>query len=114
MKKYNSFHLVELSPWPILTSFSFLRFALSVIVMVRLFICVPFLLSLFILLFSSFLWGRDVHREGCYEGFHNVEVLDGFKLGIVLFILSECFFFLGIFWSYLHLAQSPSIDIGGI
>ena len=68
MKKFNPFHLVELSPWPILTSFSFLSFALGVIIIVRSFDCVPFLFSLLLLLFSSFLWGRDVHREGCYEG----------------------------------------------
>lgn len=97
MKKYNPFHLVELSPWPILTSFSFLSFALGVIIMVRSFYCTPFLVSLLFLIFSSFLWGRDVHREGCYEGCHNLEVTDGFKVGIILFILSECFFFLGMF-----------------
>lgn len=38
-----------------------------------------------------------MHREGCYEGSHNPEVVTGFKVGIILFILSECFFFLGIF-----------------
>ena len=65
--------------------------------MVRSFNCSYFLFSLLLLLFSSFLWGRDVHREGCYEGNHNFEVTTGFKLGIVLFILSECFFFLGMF-----------------
>ena len=65
-----------------------------------------------VLLFSSFLWGQDVHREGCYEGSHNVEVLEGFKVGMIIFILSECFFFLGMFWSYLHLAESLSFYIG--
>jgi len=97
MKKFNPYHLVSLSPWPLLTSFSFLRFALGVIIMVRSFYCAPFLFSLFLLLFSSFLWGRDVHREGCYEGEHNLEVTIGFKLGIIFFIFSECFFFLGMF-----------------
>ena len=114
MKKFNPFHLVELRPWPILTSFSFLSFALGVIIMVRLFHCTPFLISLIFFLFSSFLWGRDVHREGCYEGWHNLEVTVGFKLGILFFIFSECFFFLGIFWAYLHLAESPRIDLGSV
>lgn len=97
MKKFNPFHLVDLRPWPILTSFSFLRFALGVIIIVRCFDVYPFLISLVVLLYSSFLWGRDVHREGCYEGDHNLEVTIGFKVGIILFILSECFFFLGMF-----------------
>jgi hypothetical protein len=55
MKKFNPFHLVEPSPWPVLTSFSFLSFALGVVVMVRSLYCIPFLLSLFFLLVSSFL-----------------------------------------------------------
>nr|YP_010510811.1 cytochrome c oxidase subunit III [Chortoglyphus arcuatus]UBQ34119.1 cytochrome c oxidase subunit III [Chortoglyphus arcuatus] len=114
MKKFNSFHLVDLSPWPIFTSFSFLSFALGVIIMVRSFNCYPFLFSLFLLLFSSFLWGRDVHREGCYEGSHNFEVTVGFKLGMIFFIISECFFFLGMFWAYLHLAEIPDVSIGGV
>jgi len=114
MKKYNSFHLVELSPWPILTSFSFFSFALGVVIMVRHFYVFSFLLSLLLLLISSFLWGRDVHREGCYEGSHNFEVIVGFKVGIILFILSECFFFLGMFWGYLDLAEAPSVEFGGV
>lgn len=112
MKKYNPFHLLDPSPWPILTSFSFLRFALSVIIMVRMFYVAPFIVSILFLLYSSFLWGRDIHREGCYYGEHNYEVTYGFKVGMIFFIISECFFFLSMFWSYAHLAESPSVFIG--
>lgn len=112
MKKFNIFHLVTPSPWPFLTSLCFLSFALGIISIVRVFSHTPFLISLLLLLFSSYLWGQDIHREACYEGAHNSEVIEGFKVGIIFFILSECFFFLGIFWSYLHLAESPAIEIG--
>nr|YP_009306843.1 cytochrome c oxidase subunit III [Histiostoma blomquisti]AOR08475.1 cytochrome c oxidase subunit III [Histiostoma blomquisti] len=114
MKKFSPFHLVNLSPWPFFTSLSFLSFAMGTIIMVRLFYCVPFIISLLFLLVSSFIWGRDIHREGCYEGSHNVEVLDGFKIGMIFFILSECFFFLGMFWCYIHLAESPDFSVGGV
>nr|YP_009504246.1 cytochrome c oxidase subunit III [Histiostoma feroniarum]AWX53522.1 cytochrome oxidase subunit 3 [Histiostoma feroniarum] len=114
MKKFNPFHLVEVSPWPFFTSLSILSFALGVIIMVRMFICIFFFISLIFLLFSSFIWGRDIHREGCYLGSHNIEALDGFKLGMVFFILSECFFFLGMFWGYFHLAEIPSFALGGV
>lgn len=33
---------------------------------------------------------------------------------MILFILSECFFFLGMFWAYLHLAEAPAIELGGV
>nr|AMB18831.1 cytochrome c oxidase subunit III [Myocoptes musculinus] len=112
MKKFNPFHLVELSPWPFLSSVNALSFGLSVIIMVTVYNCKLFLMSLILFLFVSFLWGRDIHREGCYEGEHNEEVMAGFKLGMIFFILSECFFFLGMFWAYLHLAQTPPMDLG--
>nr|YP_010354352.1 cytochrome c oxidase subunit III [Lepidoglyphus destructor]UOG85320.1 cytochrome c oxidase subunit III [Lepidoglyphus destructor] len=114
MKKYNPFHLVELSPWPLITSLSVMSFGLSVIIMVRCFNVLPFLFSLLFILISSYFWGRDVHREGCYEGAHNSEVFGGFKLGMIFFILSECFFFLGMFWGYLHLAEAPAVELGGL
>lgn len=114
MHKFRPFHLVNPRPWPILTSIGFLRFGLGVVVIVRIISCLPFLASLILLLVSSYLWGRDIHRERCYEGRHNNETLEGFKIGIVIFILSECFFFLGIFWGYLHLAEAPALEIGGV
>lgn len=97
MKKFNPFHLVDLSPWPILGSIRFLSFFLRVIIIVRTGICVFFLLSFFVLLFLRFLWGKDIHSESCYMGYHNNEAVDGFKIGIIVFILSECFFFFRIF-----------------
>jgi len=114
MKKYNIFHLVNVRPWPFSTSICFLSFALGVIIIARDFFCTPFLISLILLLYSSYIWGQDIHREACYEGTHNTEVLEGFKLGIIFFIFSECFFFLGIFWTYLHLAESPAVELGGL
>ena len=34
-------------------------------------------------------------------------------LGIVLFIVSEVFAFLSIFWAFFHSSLSPAIEIGG-
>lgn len=65
--------------------------------MVRTYSVTPFFVSLFLFLYSSYLWGLDIHREGCYSGAHNPEVVAGFKVGMVFFIISECFFFLGVF-----------------
>ena len=114
MKKFSPFHLVSLRPWPFFTSLVFLGFGLGVVIIVRSQYCVPFLFSILLFFVSSFLWGRDISRESTYEGAHNSESTRGFKVGIILFILSECFFFLGIFWAYLHLAESPAVEIGAI
>lgn len=106
------FHLVNNRPWPLIGSLSAFSFGLGVIIIVRLYNNFPFLLSLIIFFWVSFLWGQDIYRESCFEGEHNIEVVNGFKVGILIFILSECFFFLGMFWAFLHLAQVPSIEIG--
>lgn len=97
MIKFNPFHLVSPSPWPIFTSLSFLRFALGLIIIVRSYSCFPFIASILLLLCSSFIWSKDIHREGCYEGSHNKEVFTGFKIGMIFFIISELFFFGGMF-----------------
>lgn len=114
MKKYNPYHLVDLSPWPFLGSLSIFRFFLRVIIMVRYYSCLFFFISLLTIFVLSYLWGKDIHREACYMGYHNQEAVVGFKFGMIIFILSECFFFFRIFWSYLHLAQSPALDLGGV
>lgn len=38
--------------------------------------------------------------------------MTGLKLGIILFITSEVFFFLSFFWAYFHTRLSPDIFIG--
>lgn len=62
----------------------------------------------------SALWWRDIIREGSFENRHTREVLKGLKLGIILFITSEIFFFLRFFWAFFHSSLSPDIFIGQI
>lgn len=112
MKKFRPFHLVAPSPWPFFTSLAFLRFGLGVVVIVRSQNYYIFLISLLLLVSSSFLWGRDISRERKLEGAHREETMKGLKIGIIIFILSECFFFFGIFWAYLHLAEAPALELG--
>lgn len=114
MKKFNQFHLVEPRPWPLTTSLCFFNIIISIIIIFSKINRIYFLISTILLIYSAYLWRQDIHRERCLEGSHQDIVVKGFKFGIVIFILSECFFFFAIFWSYLHLAQTPAIEIGGI
>jgi len=59
-----------------------------------------------------FLWFRDVIAESTYLGHHTLAVQNGINMGIALFIVSEVFFFLAIFWAYFHSALSPDVAIG--
>jgi cytochrome c oxidase subunit 3 len=68
--------------------------------------------NLLLLILIAYFWWRDVIRESTFENSHTKEVLIGLKLGIILFITSEVFFFLSFFWVYFHTSLSPDIFIG--
>jgi len=68
--------------------------------------------GLALLLLSCGGWWASVIREATYGGFHTLRVQSGLRAGILLFIVSEIFFFLGFFWAYLHCSLSPNIELG--
>lgn len=112
-KVKHPFHLVEPSLLPIFTSF-FLAFNLGYIVcsshfMTRdPFIVVFFLICLVATLLS---WLQNVSLEEVL-GFHTLEVQAGFRLGILLFILSEAMLFVAFFWAFFHFSLSPAVSVG--
>ena len=57
-------------------------------------------------------WFLDIILERRLQGTHTNKVLEGIKLGIILFIVSEILFFVRFFWGYLHIFLSPNIDFG--
>jgi cytochrome c oxidase subunit 3 len=73
---------------------------------------VVFFLGLALVNYSFILWFRDVIAEGTYKGNHTLAVQKGIAIGIALFIISEVFFFLAIFWAYFHSALSPDVEVG--
>ena len=108
------YHLVEPSPWPLLTSFALLTLTVSAAMYFNGFALRGYMLTIgFILTVSSMiLWFRDVSCEGSYLGHHTFAVQQGLNLGVVLFIVSEIFFFISIFWAYFHSALAPTIEMG--
>src|SRR3978361_120104 len=47
-----------------------------------------------------------------YMGNHTSQVQKGLTLGVALFIVSEIFAFLSIFWAFFHSSLAPTIEIG--
>lgn len=116
MTQKHPFHLVDPSPWPLVTSTSAFvlttgavryRHGFSGGGAFRTFGVV----SLFA---SRFIWWRDVIREGTLEGQHTVIVQLGLRFGRVLFIISEVRFFLAFFWAFFWAAVAPTPDIGAV
>ena len=108
------FHLVYPSPWPILTSVSLWNTTTSVVLTMHGHnqIVVFFFISILNIVLSMSFWIRDIISEGTYMGNHTLAVQRGLNMGVGLFIISEAFFFLAIFWTFFHSALSPSIEIG--
>ena len=72
-----------------------------------------FIFNLFVVLFISFAWGKDISIEGL-SGYHNFFVIDGFKFGMILFIFREFIFFFRIFWTFFDAALVPAHELGEI
>lgn len=108
------FHLVFPSPWPINNSIGLLAVTSSFVLWAHSFEAAIYFvyLSIFLLVFSMNLWFRDIISESTYLGNHTLAVQRGINMGFALFIISELFFFLSIFWSYFHSALSPTIELG--
>jgi len=112
LNKFNPFHLVEISPWPLLASNGILALVRAGLVLINKKISLVLLVSLMVILTLAFVWWRDIHRESSSQGNHSDLVINGLKTGIVLFISSEVFFFISFFWAFFHSRISPTVELG--
>jgi len=111
-KKFHLFHIVETRPWPLLSSIGVWILTISIVIWIQFQNTYIIFLIIILLIFLSFSWWKDVIRESLNQGFHYMDVIDGLKIGIILFITSEIFFFVSFFWGYFHRRIRPNIDIG--
>nr|YP_010036041.1 cytochrome c oxidase subunit III [Hyalomma asiaticum]QQQ89472.1 cytochrome c oxidase subunit 3 [Hyalomma asiaticum] len=111
---YHPFHLVEKSPWPLVSAISALSLTLGFVSYFHNLNSYLILMAICMIILSSFQWWRDVSREASFQGFHTIYVLKGLKMGMILFILSEVFFFISFFWAFFHSSLSPNIEIGSM
>uniref|UniRef100_UPI0030FE6600 cytochrome c oxidase subunit 3 n=1 Tax=Amblyomma calabyi TaxID=3065602 RepID=UPI0030FE6600 len=109
---FHPFHLVEKSPWPITSSISAFSLTIGFVFYFNYFNNTLIMISLLILVLSAFQWFRDISREASFQGNHTFFVVNGLKMGMLLFILSEVFFFISFFWAFFHSSLSPTVEIG--
>lgn len=114
MRQQHYFHLVNPSPWPILTGFSLLQVTTGAVMYLHFYKNGYSLLlwGLVCLLLCMYQWWGDVIIEGTFQGCHTRIVQQGLRFGIVLFILSEVMFFLSFFWAFFHSSLAPDVSIG--
>nr|YP_009470614.1 cytochrome c oxidase subunit III [Mycopsylla fici]AVF97044.1 cytochrome c oxidase subunit III [Mycopsylla fici] len=112
MMKNHQFHLVDPSPWPIITSLILMNYTSTMIMMMNTKKSFLFYLTFLIMIWTTFLWWRDIQRESTFQGFHTSYVMKSMKYGMILFIFSEFFFFFSFFWSFFHHSLVPNQEIG--
>ena len=114
-RENHPFHLVDPSPYPILTSTALLGVVLSV----ALRFSQDYVVSrfLFVLSFYAFLrfftgWFKSIIAESQLH--HTYKVQLGLAYGMQLFIVSEVMFFFSFFWAFFYASISPAIQLGGV
>nr|YP_010834287.1 cytochrome c oxidase subunit III [Melecta chinensis]WFP44655.1 cytochrome c oxidase subunit 3 [Melecta chinensis] len=115
MNNYNHpYHLVTNSPWPLFLSISIFNILMNICMWFNLEeFKIKILMINFLIFFLCFnLWIRDVIRESFFQGMHTLMISKFLKFSMILFILSELFFFISFFWTYFHMFIAPDPEIG--
>jgi cytochrome c oxidase subunit 3 len=115
--KHHDYHLVNPSPWPAVGATAAFASAVGLIIWMRslgggvgLFGVkgpVVFAIGALGILFTMFMWWRDVIKEA-HSGDHTPVVQLHLRYGMILFIASEVMFFVAWFWAYFDAALFPS------
>lgn len=110
------FHLVDPSPWPFLSSCAVFTTTVGAVMYMHMYMYGGWVLTLGFLgiLYSMFVWWRDVIREATYQGHHTLAVQTSMRYGMLLFIVSEVMFFLAFFWAFFNASLAPSIELGSV
>nr|YP_010714330.1 cytochrome c oxidase subunit III [Amata multigutta]WDD57558.1 cytochrome c oxidase subunit 3 [Amata multigutta] len=112
MTHNHPFHLVDFSPWPLTGAIGVMTLVTGMIKWFHNFNLSLLILGYFIIIMTMYQWWRDICREGTLQGKHTMLVTKGLRWGMILFIVSEVFFFLSFFWAFFHSSLAPNIEIG--
>jgi len=108
--KFHKLHIVSSRPWPLVSSIS--SFSLTISTRLAFYHKTPSIAVLAItsLIFSASQWWRDVNRESSIQGEHSIKVVNGLKIGFILFIISEIIFFISFFFSLFNARQISALS----
>nr|YP_009406958.1 cytochrome c oxidase subunit 3 [Typhlatya mitchelli]ASA39481.1 cytochrome c oxidase subunit 3 [Typhlatya mitchelli] len=110
--KHHTYHLVDMSPWPLTGSISAMMITTGLVKWFHQYDINLLALGLLTTVLTMIQWWRDITREGTYQGLHTKRVVSGLQWGMILFITSEVLFFVSFFWAFFHSSLSPTIEVG--
>jgi len=112
VKQEHSFHLVDPSPLPILSSFAIMLLLVGAVMQFGDVFGGAFTMyfGLTGMIICAYKWWASVVRESAVDKAHTLAVQDGLRLGVLVFILSEAAFFFAFFYGYFTNALIP-VDV---
>nr|WPV76854.1 cytochrome c oxidase subunit III [Phlebotomus chinensis] len=108
----HSYHLVDFSPWPLTGTLGAMTLVSGLVMWFHQYNMLLLTMGMIITLLTMYQWWRDISREGTFQGLHSIPVTMGLRWGMILFIISEIFFFVSFFWAFFHSSLSPTIELG--
>lgn len=105
------FHIVDIRPWPFRGALGRLLFFSGFCGWIHKYDTLLWSMGACVLIMTITQWWRDVRREATFQGKHRIKVEWGMRMGMILFIVSEVFFFFTFFWAFFHSALSPRVEV---
>lgn len=109
----HAYHIVNPSPWPLTGALSALLLTSGLVMWFHFNSVLLLAIGLITNTLTIYQWWRDIVREGTFQGHHTPVVQKGLRYGMILFIVSEVFFFSGFFWAFYHSSLAPTPELGG-
>lgn len=112
--KHHDYHILEPSPWPLVTSLCALATAIGLVFWLHEQMSAWLLGAGFVGLIASIIaWWADVINEAEHKGDHTPVVQLHHRYGMMLFIASEVMFFVAWFWAFFDASLFPA-ELGRI
>ena len=107
------YHLVNPSPWPAVGATALFMGTLGGAMLMHQKPGGIFLLvfGFALVLYTMFVWWRDVIHEAREENMHTPAVSRGLRAGMALFITSEVLFFAAFFWAFFSASTLPKAPL---
>jgi len=103
---------VQTSFWPVMVSLALFSLIGNFVLFLNLKLSLSLVLvSVVLTVLISFIWWKDFSRESIV-GYHTHKLEVRLRVGMLLFILSEVFFFVSFFWAFYDSALAPTVELG--
>nr|QXV86734.1 cytochrome c oxidase subunit III [Bisetocreagris titanium] len=112
MMNLHSYHLVNLSPWPVMAGFGGLFLTLGFLTMIKIHFYLLFYISVINIIIVSVQWWKNIIIESTFLGCHTMKVTYSMKWGMITFIISEVLLFISFFWAFFYNSFIPMTTIG--